>query len=237
MSREYSLGECAYSNMIRSKQTVVCDRLPAAYVAKRLRLTRGIHFVNDLCRGEFATYIIAVRYMDEFVGETVYSEINIHPSQYALIACACLWIAEKYHEDSNSSLANICRAWEDLGYVFVHQDILDMEVLILQAFNWEVDIPTVCHFVGKITRSLEFIVRDAIENLQLQIVYFPSEIAIACKEIALKIQPFSDVAKKILHRNQDRGKRSHTMKPRKSPNGIHKERSHTMKKREDNLRV
>ena len=218
MDKRSLFPKCTYAMKLRKDQTVICDRLPASYVAKRLQLTRYMYNANYVNNGEFIIYVNAVRYMDYFIGEAVYNDIHIHPSHYQLIACVCLWIAEKYHDDDAGCVQNVIEIWRKCGIEFSKHDVLETEIVVLQAFDWDLQIPTICHFIDKIGSGLKHIIRDAVENLQLQIVYLPSEIAMACREIAVKIQPFSEVAERILKNDRKPSLNSKTMpKPVRKP--------------------
>ncbi|XP_070539822.1 cyclin-J-like isoform X2 [Ptychodera flava] len=120
---------------------------------------------------------LAVALLDRFM-----DKFDVEESQLHLVALSCLLVAAKF-EERDINIPEISRLNKYVDYSYKWQDFLQMELLLLDFFSWNVCIPTSAHF-------LEYYIQESIDHV---FVFFnPSLVAASCiasARICLQLSP------------------------------------------------
>ncbi|XP_070539818.1 cyclin-J-like isoform X1 [Ptychodera flava] len=92
---------------------------------------------------------LAVALLDRFM-----DKFDVEESQLHLVALSCLLVAAKF-EERDINIPEISRLNKYVDYSYKWQDFLQMELLLLDFFSWNVCIPTSAHF-------LEYYIQESI---------------------------------------------------------------------------
>ncbi|KAK3739815.1 hypothetical protein QZH41_009058 [Actinostola sp. cb2023] len=128
--------------VLREKET----RLPNFMAASpQLNLRRflvdWLAIITEKIGSSHGVLHLAVYYMDFFMDKFIIQESQLH-----LLALSCLLLAAKF-EDNEDTIPTISTLNKFVNNVFKHSEFHQMELLLLDFFKWNVDLPIPVHFM------------------------------------------------------------------------------------------